>query len=80
VLFTEEHGRRCAACTPVDPREALPAGTREHLRALRTAPAEEAPDPAGSEAARSVTLLLRDRLRRELGGLKSYDVLARLLL
>jgi len=80
VLFTEEHGWRCAACTPVDPREALPEGTRAHLRLLRTVPVEEAPDPEGTEAARAVTLILRDRLKRELGGLKSYEVLEKLLL
>ena len=79
VLFTEDHGWRCAACTPVDPREALPPGTRDHLRLLRTLPAAEAPDPGGSEAARAVTAILRDRLKRELGGLKSYDVLEKLL-
>jgi DNA repair protein RecO len=79
VLLTDEHGWLCSACTPVDPREALPSGTREYLRLLRTLPADEAPDPEGSDAARAVTLALRDRLRRELGGLKSYDVLERLL-
>lgn len=79
VLFSEEHGWRCAACTPVDPAEALPPGTREHLRLLRTLPAEEAPDPAGSEAARAITRILRDRLRRELGSPRSYDVLERML-
>jgi DNA repair protein RecO len=79
VLFTGEHGWLCAACTPVSPREALPPGTRDHLRALRTATAEDAPDPAGSEAARAVTVLLRDRLRRELGGLRSYEVMEKLI-
>jgi len=34
---------------------------------------------AQSVAARAVTVLLRDRLKRELGGLKSYDVLEKLL-
>jgi DNA repair protein RecO len=79
ALFTADHGWCCTACTPTDPREALPPGTREHLRLLRTLPADEAPDPAGSDAARAVTHLLRDRLRREMGGLKSYLVLDRLL-
>lgn len=79
VLFSEEQGWRCAACTPVDPAEALPPGTREHLRLLRTLPAEEAPDPEGTEAARAVTRILRDRLRRELGSPRSYDVLDRML-
>ncbi|MBP1626905.1 MAG: replication and repair protein RecO [Holophagaceae bacterium] len=80
VLLTEDQGWRCAACTPVDPFEALPPGTREYLRELRTRPAEECPDPGTSEAAQAVTRLLRDRLHRELGGrLKSYDVLERLI-
>jgi DNA repair protein RecO len=79
VLLSEEGGWRCAACTPTDPEEALPPGTREHLRNLRTVGAGEAPLPDGSEAARAVTSLLRDRLLRELGGsLRSYDVLLRL--
>jgi len=80
VLLTDEHGWRCAACTPVDPREAFPTGAREHLRLLRTCTAEEAPDPEGSPAARAVTRVLRDRLRRELDGPRSYEVLERLLL
>jgi DNA repair protein RecO len=79
VLLTEEHGWLCAACTPVDPREAFPPGTREHLRLLRTLPAGEAPDPDGTEAARAVTQALRHRLRRELGDPRSYVVLDRLL-
>ncbi|BDU76600.1 DNA repair protein RecO [Mesoterricola sediminis] len=79
VLFSDEHGWCCAACTPTDPREALPPGTREHLRALRTLPAAESPDPGGSDAARAVTHLLRDRLRRELGNLRSYEVLEKLV-
>jgi len=80
VLFTEENGWLCASCTPVDPREALPPGTRDYLKLLRTLPAEQAPDPGASEAARAVTLLLRARLRRELGGLKSYEVLEKLII
>nr|WP_320133548.1 DNA repair protein RecO [uncultured Holophaga sp.] len=80
VLLTEEHGWRCSDCTPVDPIEALPPGCREHLRELRTLPADECPDPQGSEAARAVTRLLRERLHRELGGrLRSYEVLERLI-
>ena len=79
VLLTEEHGWCCAACTPVDPREAFPPGTREHLRLLRTLPALEAPDPDGSDAARAVTRTLRGRLRRELGEPRSYEVLERLM-
>jgi len=80
VMLSDDHGWRCAACTPVDPFEALPAGTREYLRILRTAPAEEAPDPSSSEAAKVITELLRGRLIRELGGrVGSYDVLHRML-
>jgi DNA repair protein RecO len=80
VMLTDERGWHCAACTPVDPAEALPAGAREHLRLLRTASAEEAPDPEGSEAARAITDLLRGRLLRELGGrVGSYEVLHRML-
>jgi DNA repair protein RecO len=79
VLLSEESGWRCAACTPVDPREALPPGAREHLRLLRTLPVAEAPDPRRDPAAKAVTILLRSRLRRELGEPKSYAVLDRLL-
>ena len=79
VLFSGDHGWLCAACTPVDPREALPPGTREYLRLLRTLPAAECPDPSASEAGREVTRLLRDLLRRELGGLKSYEVMEKLV-
>jgi len=80
VLLTDEHGWCCAACTPVDPMESFPAGTREYLRELRTRSVDECPDPAGSEAARAVTRLLRDRLQRELGGhLRSYQVMERLM-
>jgi len=74
VLFTEDHGWCCSACTPVDPDEALPPGTKEHLRLLRTLPAEEAPDPDATAAGRAVTHLLRTRLLRELGGVRTYDV------
>ena len=78
--FTEEGGWHCAACTSVDPHEALPLGAREHLRALRTLPVEEAPDPGADAPARAVTELLRDRLLREMGGrLRSYEVLLRML-
>jgi DNA repair protein RecO len=79
VLLTEDHGWCCAACTPVDPAEALPPGVREHLRQLRTCPAEEAPDPEASDAARTITQLLRGRLLREVGGARSYDVLLRMM-
>jgi DNA repair protein RecO len=79
VLFSEEHGWRCAACTPVDPREAFPPGVREHLRRLRTLPVDEAPDPEADPAARAVTRLLRERLRRELGAPRSYEILERLM-
>ena len=79
VLLSDDYGWCCAACTPVDPREAFPPGTREYLRLLRTLPVAEAPDPGGSDAARVVTRLLRDRLRRELGEPRSYRVLEQLL-
>lgn len=81
VLFTEEQGWCCGACTAVDPSEALPPGTREHLRRLRISTAEAAPplDPA-DEAQAAVTALLRRRLLQELGGsLRSYDVLWRVV-
>lgn len=80
VLLTEEHGWCCSACTAVDARESLPPGAREHLRLLRTCPVEESPDPQGSEASHVITQLLRERLIREVGGLKSYDVLRRMML
>lgn len=79
VLLSEDHGWCCAKCTPVDPAEALPRGTREHLRRLRTAAADEAPDSGHDDAARCITSLLRERLLRELGGSRSYDVLHRML-
>ncbi|HNX95735.1 MAG TPA: DNA repair protein RecO [Holophaga sp.] len=79
VLLSDDHGWCCAACTPVDPAEALPAGAREHLRLLRTLPVENAPDPEGDDTARRITLLLRDRLLRELNGARSYEVLQRML-
>jgi DNA repair protein RecO (recombination protein O) len=79
VLLTEDHGWCCAACTPVDPAEALPAGTKEYLRRLRTAPVEEAPDPEGSDAGRVVTGLLRGILLREVTGVRSYEVLFRMM-
>lgn len=76
ALFAEDLGWCCTACTPVDPHEALPPGTLEHLRHLRTRPVEEAPEVTRSEAARVTTHLLRHRLLQELGGsLKSYHVL-----
>ncbi len=81
VLLTDEHGWACAACTPVDPSEALPPGTRDYLRRLRTSPAEGAPplDPQ-DEAQRAVTSLLRQRMLQELGGgLRSYEVLWRMV-
>lgn len=79
ALFSPEDGWCCASCTAVDPAEALPPGTREHLRSLRTGGAEVAPrvNP-GDEAQTAVTALLRARLLQELGGgLRSYDVLWR---
>ncbi len=81
VLLSPEEGWCCAACTPVDPSEALPPGSREHLRRLRTEGADHAPwlDSA-DPAILAVTALLRGRLLQELGGgLRSYDVLWRTL-
>ncbi|MBL0210054.1 MAG: DNA repair protein RecO [Holophagaceae bacterium] len=80
VMLSEDHGWRCADCTPMDPAEALPPGTREHLRTLRTCSAEDAPD-VRLQAARACTELLRSRLMRELGGgLRSYDVMHRMVM
>ncbi len=76
-----EGGWVCSACTPMDPGEGLPPGTREFLRQLRTASAETCPslDP-GNEAQGAVTRLLRHRLLDELGGrLASYEVLFQIL-
>jgi DNA repair protein RecO len=81
VLLSPEAGWCCAACTPVDPSEALPPGSREHLRRLRTEGAEAAPRVDPTNAAQGVlTDLLRARLLQELGGsLRSYEVLWRTL-
>lgn len=79
ALLSPDHGWCCVACTPVDPAEALPAGAREHLRLLRTAGADAAPQADGAGPAQvAVTALLRARLLQELGGhLRSYEVLWR---
>jgi DNA repair protein RecO (recombination protein O) len=77
ATLSEERGWLCVACAAVDPRDALPPGAREHLARLRSATAEDAPDP-GAEAARAVTALLRGRLIKELGDLGSYRVLHRM--
>ena len=80
VALSEEHGWRCADCTPIDPAKALPAGVREHLRTLRTCSSEDAPEPK-SLAARTCTELLRGRLMKELGGgLRSYEVMQRMVM
>jgi DNA repair protein RecO len=79
VALSPEVGWCCSSCTPVDPAEALPTGSREYLRRLRLSGAEAAPrlDPA-NESQRAITALLRARLLQELGGsLRSYDVLWR---
>ncbi len=79
VLLTEE-GWRCAACTPVDPSESLPPGSRDFLRILRTCAPDEVP-PLEGEAPLAVSRLLRNRLLQELGGrLRSYEVLERMIL
>ncbi|WLT32668.1 DNA repair protein RecO [Geothrix sp. PMB-07] len=79
VLFSPEDGWCCGSCTAVDPGEALPPGTREYLRGLRSGGADVAPrvNPV-DEAQTAITALLRARLLQELGGgLRSYDVLWR---
>lgn len=80
VLFSDDHGWCCSACTPVDEAEALPAGTKDYLRLLRTRSVDETPDPEESPAGHAMTQLLRARLLRELGAVRSYDVLLRTLL
>ncbi len=77
ALLSPDQGWCCTACTPVDRAEALPPGSREHLRRLRAGGAETAPRvEAANEAQTAVTALLRARLLQELGGgLRSYDVL-----
>ena len=81
VMLDPDRGWRCAACTPVDPQEALPPGCREYLRRLRTSSAEDAPlIDLKDEAQGAITALLRHRLLQELGGrLKSYEVLHQML-
>ena len=81
LSLLDERGWACEACTPMDPREGLPPGVREHLRKLRTLPAGEAPVLAPDDAAQAVvTALLRNRLMVELGGMpKSYEVLFKTL-
>lgn len=80
VLLSAEKGWLCADCTPVDPHEALPPRARDYLRRLRTASAQEAPRlDSADEAQKAVTALLRNRLLEELGGLKSYEVLHRMV-
>ena len=78
VLLSPDQGWCCSDCTPVDPGEALPPGSREHLRRLRSGSADAAPRLDADDAAQvAVTALLRARLLQELGGLRSYDVLWR---
>ncbi len=79
VLLSADLGWLCAACTPVDPAEALPPGIREHLKNLRTCPAEAAPE-IESRAAKACTELIRARLLTEMGGLRSYEVMHRMVL
>lgn len=80
VMLCEDHGWRCAACTSVEPGEAFPVGVREHVMQLRKLGVQDAPDPKGSDAAHCVTLLLRSRLIKELGGrVGSYDVMQQVL-
>jgi DNA repair protein RecO (recombination protein O) len=81
VTLSLDEGWRCAACTPLDPGEALPLGCREHLLLLRTVGAEAAPAVSSAQSAQvALTGLLRARLLKELGGeLRSYEVLWRSL-
>jgi hypothetical protein len=70
-----ECGWCCSACTPSDGPETLPEGAKEYLHRIKTAKAEEMPDPGESEASRVLTRLLRNRLQNETGRLRSYDIL-----
>lgn len=81
AMLSPERGWCCQACTPVDPVEALPPGSRDYLRQLRSGGADAAPRmDAAHEAQTAITALLRARLLQELGGsLRSYDVLWRTL-
>ncbi|MCL1909054.1 MAG: DNA repair protein RecO [Holophagaceae bacterium] len=74
-----ERGWHCAACTSVNQSEALPEGAKEYLHQLRIAKIEEAPDPNSNDAAKAVAQILRARLLNEVGRLKSYDVLYKML-
>ena len=77
AALSEEWGWLCASCAAVEPRDALPAGVKEHLARLRASAAEAAPG-LDTEAARAVSSLLRARLLKELGDLGSYRVLHRM--
>ena len=77
AALSEEWGWLCASCAAVEPRDALPAGVKEHLARLRASTAEAAPG-LDTEAARAVSSLLRARLLKELGDLGSYRVLHRM--
>jgi DNA repair protein RecO len=74
-VLLDECGWRCSACTPADAQEALPAGAKEYLNAMKTSKAGELPDAGTGEASGAVARLLRDRLQSETGRLKSYDIL-----
>ena len=74
-----ESGWRCTACVTTDSRFFLPDGTKEHLQKMRTSKPEDAPMASESEASKAVTQLLRSRLLDELGMLKSYKVLFKVL-
>jgi DNA repair protein RecO (recombination protein O) len=78
-VLLDECGWRCSACTPADASEALPAGAKEYLGAMKTSKVDEMPNADASEASRAVTLLLRSRLQSEMGRLKSYEVLFKLM-
>lgn len=74
-----EKGWHCAVCTSVSHSEQLPVGAKEYLHQLRIARIEDAPNPNGSDAGEAIAQLLRTRLLDEVGNLKSYDVLFRMV-
>ena len=74
-----DQGWLCSACTPSDDSESLPPGSKEYLSNIRSTKAEDMPGIEESHASRPITQLLRDRLLNELGRLKSYDVLFRMV-
>ncbi|MCL1894669.1 MAG: DNA repair protein RecO [Holophagaceae bacterium] len=72
-------GWYCSACTPSDHSESLPEGAKGHLQQLRNSKAEDAPEPNSSPASIAITHLLRARLLEEIGHIRSYEVLFKLV-